>query len=111
MAAPGQEVIIGALRDASFGPVLMVGLGGVFVEVLKDVSFAVAPLSERDAERMLESIKGIKLLKGVRGESPRDLEALKRLLLKLSAHDCREPGNRRTGSQSGDRARKRPQRG
>jgi acyl-CoA synthetase (NDP forming) len=91
MAAPGQEVIIGALRDASFGPVLMVGLGGVFVEVLEDVSFAVAPLSERDAERMLESIKGIKLLKGVRGESPKDLEAFKRLLLKLSEMIAENP--------------------
>ena len=84
MAPSGQEVIIGAVRDASFGPVLMFGLGGVFVEVLKDVSFGVAPLSAFDAELMLDGIKGKKLLEGVRGESAKDTSAVKNLLQQLS---------------------------
>ena len=84
MAPAGRECIIGALRDASFGPVLMFGLGGVFVEVLKDVSFGVAPLSPAEAGRMVQGIKGYALLQGVRGESPKDAAALEALLLKLS---------------------------
>jgi acyl-CoA synthetase (NDP forming) len=84
MAPPGTEVIIGMSKDAQFGPVLMFGLGGVLVEVLKDVSFRIVPLEERDARQMIEEIKGYPVLQGVRGQPPADLGALRSLLLKLS---------------------------
>lgn len=83
MAKPGVEVIIGVTSDPTFGPVMMFGLGGVFVEVLKDVSFRSIPLSEGDAEDMIEEIRGYTLLKGYRG-STADVPALRDLLLKLS---------------------------
>ena len=84
MAAPGLEAIIGVTRDPNFGPVLMFGLGGIFVEVLKDVTFRVLPVTERDVEEMIREIKGYPLLKGHRGKSA-DLESLQRLLLQVSA--------------------------
>ena len=84
MAAPGQECIIGMIRDAQFGPVIMFGLGGIFVEVLKDVSFRVAPLATEDIEEMIREIKGYKILTGVRGEKPKDIEAIKKILAGLS---------------------------
>ncbi len=84
MAAPGQECIIGMIRDLQFGPVIMFGLGGIFVEVLKDVSFRVAPLAQEDIEEMVEEIKGYKILTGIRGEKPKDIDALKDILAKLS---------------------------
>ncbi len=84
MAAPGQEVILGLIRDPSFGPVVMFGLGGIFVEVLKDVSFGVAPLSEDDAERMISEIRGYPALTGIRGESPKDIESIKDLIGRIS---------------------------
>ncbi|HID87901.1 MAG TPA: acetyl-CoA synthetase [Anaerolineae bacterium] len=68
MARPGQEVIIGVTRDATFGPVLMFGLGGVFVEALRDVAFRVIPVTEEDAEEMIREIQGYPLLKGYRGQ-------------------------------------------
>lgn len=83
MAKPGVEVIIGVTSDPTFGPVMMFGLGGIFVEVLKDVSFRSIPLSEYDAEDMIEEIKGYALLKGYRGHSA-DVPALRDLLLKIS---------------------------
>jgi len=83
MADPGIEAIIGVTRDPIFGPVLMFGLGGIFVEVLKDVTFRVLPIQEEDAAEMIEEIKGRFLLKGYRGHSA-DIEALKRLLLRVS---------------------------
>lgn len=83
MAEPGIEAIIGVTRDPGFGPVLMFGLGGVFVEVLKDVTFRVLPINEDDASEMIEEIKGSSLLKGYRGHAV-DIEALKVLLLKVS---------------------------
>ena len=83
MAKPGVEVIIGVTLDPTFGPVMMFGLGGVFVEILKDVSFRSIPLSEYDAEDMIEEIKGYALLKGYRGPTA-DVPALRDLLLKLS---------------------------
>ena len=83
MAKPGVEVIIGVTLDPTFGPVMMFGLGGVFVEILKDVSFRSIPLSEYDAEDMIEEIKGYALLKGYRG-SAADVPALRDLLLKVS---------------------------
>lgn len=83
-ARPGTEVIVGMSTDPQFGPVLMFGLGGVLVEVLKDVSFGVAPLQPRDARSMIEGIKGLPLLQGYRGAAPADLGALEQLLLSLS---------------------------
>lgn len=84
MLKPGVECIIGMTRDASFGPTLMFGLGGIFVEVLHDVSFRVLPLQEEDAEQMIREIKGFKLLEGIRGEKPKDVGALKELLMKTA---------------------------
>ena len=84
MAKPGTEVIIGMTKDPSFGPVLMFGLGGIFVEVLKDVAFRVVPLEKRDASEMINEIKGKKLLEGYRGEDPADIPFLEETLLKLS---------------------------
>lgn len=75
-APPGVEVIVGGLRDAVFGPTVMVGLGGVFIEVIRDVSFRVAPLDEDEAREMLSELKGFPLLEGVRGGAPCDLDAL-----------------------------------
>ena len=83
MAKPGLEVIVGATRDATFGPVLMFGLGGVFVEVLKGVSFRVIPVAERDAQEIMEEIKGYQLLQGYRGQSA-DVASLRDILLKVS---------------------------
>ena len=83
-AAPGAEVIIGLTTDPQFGPVLMFGLGGVMVELLKDVAFRVVPLAPRDAQEMIQEIKGLPLLQGYRGAPPADLGALEALLLKVS---------------------------
>lgn len=85
MARPGLEVIIGMSRDEQFGPVLMFGLGGVLVEVLKDVSFRLVPLTERDAAEMVREIKGYPLLEGYRGQEAVDVSYLEGLLLKVSA--------------------------
>jgi len=84
MVPPGQECIIGMVRDRQFGPVLMFGLGGIFVEVLKDVSFRVAPVADQDIDEMIREIKGFKVLTGIRGERPRDIDALKDILARLS---------------------------
>ena len=85
MAESGQECIFGMIKDANFGPVLMFGLGGVYVEVLKDVSFGVAPVYDEDVSRMVRSIKGYPLLKGVRGQAAKDVAAVEDLLHRLSA--------------------------
>jgi acyl-CoA synthetase (NDP forming) len=84
MARPGVEVIMGMSKDAQFGPVLMFGLGGVFVEVLKDVAFRIVPLNRRDASQMIREIKGYPLLEGYRGQEPANINVLEDLLLKLS---------------------------
>ena len=84
MARGGTEVIIGMTKDAQFGPVLMFGLGGVWVEVLKDVSFRIVPLSRRDAGEMIKEIKGYPLLQGYRGAEPANVGVLEDLLLKVS---------------------------
>lgn len=80
----GKETIIGAKQDPKFGSLLMFGMGGIYVEVLKDVIFRLAPINEREAKDMLESIKTSKLLKGVRGEKSSDVNALADCLLRLS---------------------------
>jgi acyl-CoA synthetase (NDP forming) len=84
MAEPGVEVIVGMTTDAQFGPVLMFGLGGVLVEVLKDVAFRVVPITPRDARQMMHDIQGFPLLQGYRGQEPADTAALEDLLMKLS---------------------------
>jgi acyl-CoA synthetase (NDP forming) len=84
MIPQGTEIIIGMMKDPHFGPVIMFGLGGIFVEILKDISFRILPLEERDAEEMISEIKGYQILKGIRGEEPKDIEAIKDLLLKIS---------------------------
>ncbi len=84
MASPGIEVIIGAHRDSQFGPVLMFGLGGIFVEVLKDVSFRLIPLVRKDAIQMIKEIKGYALLKGYRGREPVDISLLEEYILRVS---------------------------
>jgi len=85
MEEPGIEVIVGMTTDPQFGPVLMFGLGGVLVEVLKDVAFRIVPLEERDARQMIEEIKGYPLLEGYRGQDAADLGKLRELLLQVSA--------------------------
>jgi len=80
MAPRGQECIIGMIRNPQFGAVLMFGLGGIFVEVLKDVSFRVAPPSDLDIEEMLREIKGYPLLAGIRGQQPKDTAIIKDVL-------------------------------
>ncbi|OFW23292.1 MAG: hypothetical protein A3H27_10750 [Acidobacteria bacterium RIFCSPLOWO2_02_FULL_59_13] len=85
MARAGIEVIMGMTQDPTFGPVLMFGLGGILVEVLKDVSFRIAPLEQTDAAAMIGEIKGRKLLEGYRGQDPADKSCLENMLLKLSA--------------------------
>ena len=84
MARPGVEVIIGMTKDAQFGPVLMFGLGGILVEVLKDVSFRIVPLTKRDAREMIKEIKGYPILEGYRGQEPADVPFLEGLLVKVS---------------------------
>ena len=84
MARPGTEVIMGMSKDPQFGPVLMFGLGGILVEVLKDVSFRIVPLARRDAREMIKEIKGYPILEGYRGQEPANLEKLEDALLKLS---------------------------
>ena len=76
MAPWGTEVILGSVNDPTFGPTMMFGLGGIFVEVLKDVTFRVAPVSSSQALRMLGEIRGAPILAGVRGEAPRDRQAM-----------------------------------
>ncbi len=84
MVEGGVEVILGGKQDPSFGPVVMFGLGGVFVEVFGDVSFRVAPLTRADAEEMLTEIRGKALLEGARGRPPADREALVEAILAFS---------------------------
>ncbi|MDO8751353.1 MAG: acetate--CoA ligase family protein [Dehalococcoidia bacterium] len=84
MAPPGVEVILGMTQDPQFGPVLMFGLGGVMVEVLKDVAFRLVPLTRYDARQMVREIRGYPILNGYRGHKPVDVAALENSLLKLS---------------------------
>jgi len=85
MARKGVEVIVGVVRDPIFGPVLMFGLGGIFVEILEDVAFRAIPLSRRDAETMVDQLGARKVLAGVRGEAAVDKVALVELLLRVSS--------------------------
>src|SRR5262245_8559626 len=80
----GTEVLIGARTDPQYGPFLMVGLGGIFVEVLKDVSIRLLPVDEREAREMLTELRGYKVLEGVRGQKPRDVDGLVKAMVGLS---------------------------
>lgn len=84
MIAGGREMIVGGWRDPSFGPVVLFGLGGIYVEVLDDVSLRVAPLTRFDAEEMIDEVRGSRLLCGLRGEAPADRKALADALLAVS---------------------------
>jgi acyl-CoA synthetase (NDP forming) len=84
MAPPGHEVIVGLKKDAQFGHALMFGLGGIFVEVYKDVSFRVAPIGIKEALEMISEIKGYPILKGIRGRKPADIDAIARVLVSVS---------------------------
>jgi acetyltransferase len=84
MVGGGREVILGMNRDPQFGPLMMFGLGGIYVEALKDVTFRIAPFSRDEARAMLTEIRAVNLLRGVRGEPPADLEATEDVLLRLS---------------------------
>jgi 4-hydroxybutyryl-CoA synthetase (ADP-forming) len=84
MIKSGKEIILGANQDPIFGPLIMFGLGGIYVQVFKDVVFRMAPIGRQEGLRMIESMKSIKLLKGVRGERPSDLKAIVDSLMRLS---------------------------
>jgi len=84
MLPKGREVILGFTRDPQFGPVIAFGLGGIYTEVLKDISLSIAPLDKAAALKLIQSIKTYPLLAGVRGEAPADLEALAEMLSKFS---------------------------
>ena len=84
MATSGVELIIGMNKDPQFGPVIMFGLGGILVEVLKDVSFRLVPVSKLDAAEMISEIKGYALLRGYRGQKPVDIASLENLIVKVS---------------------------
>lgn len=87
MVPDGVEVVIGGLRDPRFGPMLMVGLGGIFVEVLEDVAFGLCPITGADARRMVASLRGQALLRGARGQAAADTEALYRLMIAVGGED------------------------
>ena len=91
MAKQGIEVIIGMTKDAQFGPVIMFGLGGILVEVLKDVSFRIVPMTKRDASEMITEIKGFPILKGYRGHDPADVPFLEDLIIKVSEFVDKNP--------------------
>lgn len=84
MAPEGLEVIVGGIIDKQFGPVVMFGLGGVFVELYKDVAFALAPMEEKDALWLIQQIKGYKLIEGFRGKPAVDKDALIKVILAVS---------------------------
>jgi acyl-CoA synthetase (NDP forming) len=84
MIAYGKEVILGAKRDSSFGPVVLFGLGGIYVEILKESSLRVAPINRSEAEEMISELKASNILRGIRGEPPSDINALVENLLRLS---------------------------
>lgn len=84
MAAAGVEVIIGGIVDMQFGPVVMFGLGGVFVELFRDVAFGLAPMNEEDAMRLARQVKGYRLLEGYRGRKPVDINGLLKSIVTVS---------------------------
>ena len=87
MIPAGREIVIGGLNDPQFGPLIMVGLGGIFVEILKDVAFRICPIMRAEAGDMLAELKGAALLDGARGEAPIDKEALIDIIMKVGGAD------------------------
>jgi len=83
-AGPGHEVILGMSKDPQFGPLIMLGAGGVYVEAMKDVSFRIAPLGADDALEMMDEVRGFRVLRGLRGERPSDINAVRDAVLRLS---------------------------
>jgi acyl-CoA synthetase (NDP forming) len=83
MAPPGQELVIGGVRDPDFGPLVMLGLGGIFVEVLGDVSFRICPITRLDAEEMIDELKGAAILKGARGREAVSRDAIVDVLMRI----------------------------
>lgn len=90
MAPPGHEVIVGLKKDAQFGHALMFGLGGIFVEVYRDVSFRVTPIDKKEALEMISETKGYPILKGIRGRKPADVDAVAQVLVSVSEMAQRE---------------------
>ena len=84
MLSGGKEVIIGMIQDPTFGPMLMFGLGGIYVEIVKDVKFAIAPVSEIEAKNMITGIKTHKLLEGTRGDEASDIDSISDIILRIS---------------------------
>ncbi len=91
MAQPGTELIVGMVRDAQFGPTIMFGMGGVFVEVFQDVSFRIAPFDGEVARDMISETRGHRVLQGMRGEKPKDIASLADLLVQISQLAARYP--------------------
>ena len=87
MAPAGQEIVVGAVRDPDLGPMVMVGLGGIFVEVLADVAFRICPITRLDVVEMLDELKGAAILNGARGRQPVSRDAIVDVLLKVGGED------------------------
>lgn len=87
MAPAGQEMVVGGLRDPQFGPLVMAGLGGIFIEVLADVAFRICPITRLDAEEMIDELKGAAVLKGARGRKAASREAIIDVLLKIGGEN------------------------
>ena len=84
MSPPGVEVIVGGIMDSQFGPVVMFGLGGIFVELFRDVAFALAPMTRDDALWLIRQVKGYRLLEGYRGSPPVDIDALAEIIISIA---------------------------
>jgi acyl-CoA synthetase (NDP forming) len=84
MISEGVELMVGVTQDPSFGPLLAFGLGGIHVEILRDVCFRVTPITDLDAKEMVRSIRGYRLLEGYRGHPPADIPAIEELLLRIA---------------------------
>lgn len=87
MVPPGVELVVGGLNDPQFGPMVMAGLGGIFIEVMKDVAFRICPITRRDAAEMLEELQGAPLLRGARGRPPVDMAAVVDALMRIGGPD------------------------
>jgi succinyl-CoA synthetase beta subunit len=85
MMPPSTEIIVGAIRDSQFGPSVMLGMGGIFAEVYEDVAFRVAPINRSQALKLIHELRGAKILEGIRGQPPADLDAIVTVLLNVSA--------------------------
>ena len=84
MMTTGVETLVGLSQDPMFGPLIAFGLGGIHVELFRDVAFRIAPLTDRDADEMIRSVRGFELLQGYRNQPPTDVAALRDLLLRIS---------------------------